>query len=307
MSAVTDTSGTYRDLMTSRVITEHDEAVAILADPGYQVPAAPAVPDGEVGTLAWLRASVGRFSEGADHDRRRSLAQDDLARMDVIRLRHEAAAATAANLVVNNNNGRPFDVMRLARRVPVAVLAAELGMADVRVVDAAIAVSACYLNPDQAGPDADDSVAVLLDALRPDLIGAELAASRIGLLLQACEATAGLIGNALVRFLSHASNSAGRLARTSTIDEILADTLSEDPPVRRTRRESPDGDIVLVDISTMPFGAGRRPCPGGSQAKALAAGVLDALLPVCVRAEEPVQYPDTENLRVPARLLLALR
>jgi cytochrome P450 len=305
MSAVTDTSGTYRDPMTSKVITDHDEAVAILADPGYRVPAAPAVPDGEVGTLAWLRASVARFSEGPDHDRRRSLAEDDLARMDVTRLRHEAAAATAANLAVSN--GRPFDVMRLARRVPVAVLAAELGMADVRVVDAAISVSVFYLKPDQAGPEADESIAVLLDALRPDLIGAELAASRIGLLLQACEATAGLIGNALVRFLGHARSSAGRLATTPTINGILADTLSEDPPVRRTRRESPDGDIVLVDISTMPFGAGRRPCPGESQAKALAAGVLDALLPACVGAEEQVQYPDAENLRVPARLLLTLR
>jgi cytochrome P450 len=268
--------------MTSRVVTGHEQAAAILADPGYRVPAAPAVPDGEVGTLAWLRASVARFSEGPDHDRRRALAEDDVARMDVTRLRQEAAAATAASLAVSNE--QPFDVTRLARRVPVAVLAAELGMADVRVVDAAVAVSAFYLSPDQAGPQADESVAVLLSALRPDLIGADVAASRIGLLLQACEATAGLIGNALARFLGHARSSTGRTSSPCTISELVADTLSEDPPVRTTRRESPDGDVVIVDISTMPFGAGRRPCPGESQAKALAAGVLDALLPQCERA-----------------------
>ncbi|HEX5401208.1 MAG TPA: hypothetical protein VFX16_02775 [Pseudonocardiaceae bacterium] len=47
----------------------------VLTDPTYTVPV---VPDATTG-VAWLRASVARFSEGATHDRRRALAQADIA------------------------------------------------------------------------------------------------------------------------------------------------------------------------------------------------------------------------------------
>src|SRR5689334_7832355 len=71
--------------------------VTILLDPAYVVPPAPAA--GPVGTLAWLRASVPRFCEGAEHARRRALLQRRLARVSPESLRrpgdHVAVLAEA--------------------------------------------------------------------------------------------------------------------------------------------------------------------------------------------------------------------
>jgi cytochrome P450 len=287
------------DFMTSPSITGHADVCAVLADPRYQVPPAPAVPDGEHGTLAWLRSSVSRFSEGPAHARRRALAERDLAGMDPGRLRQRAAAATAEQLALLGTG--PFDLMPLARRIPVSVLVTELpmtGAADLAsVAEAVVTASPGYLNPDQAGQEADAAVAVLASALRAT--EAEVTANRIALLMQACEATAGLIGNAVARALG--------ATELGTPDELLSQTLDQDPPVLRTRRLDPDGDVVAVDITTVPFGAGRRPCPGSDQATALAAGVLDAVIPACELAEADVPYPEAGNLRVPVRLLLTRR
>lgn len=52
---------------------------AVLTDPAYTVPS---VPDAQPGGVAWLRASVVRFSEGGAHERRRALAVAELARID---------------------------------------------------------------------------------------------------------------------------------------------------------------------------------------------------------------------------------
>lgn len=282
-----------------------DEVTAVLSDPGYQVPPAPPAADGEVATLAWLRARVARFSEGPAHARRRALAERDLAGLDPAGLRRQAAEQASAYLAQRGRG--PFNGMELARRVPLAVLAERLGIEaagggdgpDCDVVSAAITAAAGYLAPDQVGPEADAAVATLVTAFRaagPDL---ELIANRIALLMQACDATAGLIANAIVL----ASASSGH----ASTDASLASTLAADPPVLRTRRLSPDGDTVLVDLTAHPFGTGRRPCPGEEQAIALASGVLDAVLPACALTEPGAIYPEGGNLKVPVSLPLQLR
>jgi len=90
------------------------------------------------------------------------------------------------------------------------------------------------------------------------------------------------------------------------VDEIIGRTLVVDPPALRTRRVSPDGEVVTIDISGCTFGAGRRPCPGADQAAALAAGVLDAILECCELADQQIDYLPSPNLRMPARLLVTL-
>jgi cytochrome P450 len=291
--------------MATPLVTGDADVLAVLADPRYLVPPVPAAPATEPpaeagpGTrnLTWLRATVSRFSEGQVHDRRRALVERELADLDPARLRQEAARLTAAELTAWQRRAPrdPFNAMLLARRVPLAVLGAELGLTGNAAIDAAIAASGGYLNPGSAGPDADASVAYLVQALGP--AEPEVAANRIGLLAQACDATAGLIGNALARAFD----------RPATADEVVAATLRTDPPVRRTRRLTPNGDVILVDISGHPFGAGRRPCPGVEQAVALAAGVLEALMAVCGRTAAPIAYPDSPNLRVPETLFLTFR
>lgn len=119
----------------------------------------------------------------------------------------------------------------------VAVLAEALGLpatvaADVRLV------AACYQPHTEITPAADAAVARLVETCG----GAwtEHAANRIGLLVQGCDATANLIAGL-------------------------------DPPVAATRRIDPDGAEMLVDLTGVPFGAGRHSCPGRTHALALAA------------------------------------
>ena len=290
----------------NELVANATEVQAILADPAYLVPPALPVPPTETGTLAWLRAHVARFCEGELHDRRRELVEGELASLDPAKLRAAALELTSDELIELDDGGST-DAMILAKRIPVAVLAAELGLAAEtlpEVVDAVLASASGYPNPDGAGPNADAGVQYLATAFDeavtepagPEHVDAELVANRIGLLEQACDATAGLIGNALIAAFGQDEQ--------ASIDEILVSVLTDDPPVRRTRRVAPDGAVLTLDITSCTFGSGRRPCPGADQAMALAAGVLDAILPSCELADQPISYLPSANLRLPAQVLV---
>jgi hypothetical protein len=115
---------------------------------------------------------------------------------------------------------------------PVRALARALGMAgDVEAAVAAVADA--YLT---GGPGADAAVAALVAAAGPG--DPEAVAADISILVQAARATAAMIE--------------GR-----------------DPPVPATRRIGPDGEVEL-DLTGLPFGAGRHGCPGERHARALA-------------------------------------
>jgi hypothetical protein len=206
----------------------------------------PVVPfDVPVGSVAWLRASVARFSNGADHARRRSLAVSALASVEPEVLRRKAFEAAGGD----------------SRLVVVGVLAGELGLPV--VASDVVAVAAAYHPHVTPSAEAEAALGRLVTACG----GAtdELVAARIGLLIQACEATAGLIGKAvpLVR--------AGKPP-----EEAVAEVLRADPPVPPTRRRV-CGEDVLVPLAGTPFGAGPRECPGPAHAIALATGVLAVL------------------------------
>lgn len=65
---------------------------AALADPAL-VPELPAADGGPAGaSVAWLRATVARFSSGEAHRRRRALVEAELARLEPVSLRQVAAA-----------------------------------------------------------------------------------------------------------------------------------------------------------------------------------------------------------------------
>ena len=120
------------------------------------------------------------------------------------------------------------------------MLASALGARDVDAAVAATRVVAAAYHPHTSHPGADDALARLL-ALLPDG-DAEVVAARVAILVQACEATAGLVRG-------------------------------DDLPVPATRRVGPDGETVLVDLAGRPFGEGPRRCPGEAHARALVEGV----------------------------------
>ncbi|MGW3993841.1 hypothetical protein ACWEF6_10160 [Amycolatopsis sp. NPDC004772] len=234
-------------------------------------PVPPVPVDGAPGSVAWLRASVARFSNGADHVRRRALAVDLLGDLDVELLQDNAFSRTSAIVA----GVEVVDVMaRIARPVPVGVLAEALGLPDVSAD--VVPLAAAYHPHVTPGADAEAALARLVEVCGGPT---ELAAARIGLLVQACDATAGLIGNELFAALT------GKPA---------------EQPVLATRRRV-DGADVTVSLAGTPFGAGQRACPGARQAHALAAGVLGALRGFRL-TEAEVSWVSSPNLRMPVRL-----
>ncbi|NUW46753.1 cytochrome P450 [Nonomuraea rhodomycinica] len=249
------------------VITRHDEARAVLADPRYVPP--PVRQDAPPYTLGWLRARVSRFSSGETHAERRRALEERLAELDPAALRRSAREATL-------ERGGDWT------GVPTQVLAAALGVAvPVSLVEAA---ATGYLSGEET-PEADAAVAGLT-ALVGD---GPPAVTDLTLLLQAHAATEALITNALTH-----DDRAG-------VEGLLRETLRHDPPLRASRRvEQATGEEVVIDLVAanrdpavfadperfdpargetphLTFGHGVRPCPASAHALALAAGVLDGL------------------------------
>ncbi|MFK3984283.1 hypothetical protein ACI2K4_28410 [Micromonospora sp. NPDC050397] len=213
-------------------ISGRDAALAVLGDRGFVVPP---VPPARVG-VAWLRATVGRFSNGEAHERRRALS---VAILDAI----------------------PVDSLRAgAAEPPVAVLARAMGT-DVAVVDLVREVAQAYQPGTGDEARADAAVARLVAVFGGH---DEPTAARIGVLVQACTATAALIER----------------ARERPVEDVLRD----DPPVPATRRcasvTTTVGDLVIeagevVQVllaGDLAFGAGPRRCPGRAHALALLEG-----------------------------------
>ncbi len=185
----------------------------LLLDSTYPVPPVAPADRG----IAWLRANVVRFSEGADHARRRAIVESELAQVDLDALRRPGNA--------------------------VAKLAHELGLTRSVVRDVSV-VARAYQPHTPITPQADEAVAQLVAACGG--LWDEATANRIGLLVQACDAT-----NALI---------AGK-----------------NPPVPVTRRVAPDGATIEIPLANAPFGLGRHACPGRAHAHALAEGTFHRL------------------------------
>jgi hypothetical protein len=256
-----------------------------LADP-HLVP--PLAESGPPGTMAWLRATVARFSAGETHARRRALVEADLARLDTAALRNAAALGPDGE----------------GRLLAVRVLAGALGLPQPEAVAEAITVVAGSYFGGGHDTAADEAVAWLLPLVLPAESGGdaamEVAANRIGLLVQALNATGDLI--------EHARRAAAGRPVGHDIETLLVETLRHDPPVRAIRRvaaratrvagvDIAEGDLVILDVAvanrdpevftdpevfdleragppSLTFGSPPRMCPGRDHALALAAGVL---------------------------------
>lgn len=157
----------------------------------------------------------------------------------------------------------------------------------------------------------------------------------IGFLFQAYEATAGLIGNALVALVAHPELRAQVVADAGLLPAVIQETLRYDSPVQNTRRflaqdgvvagqEMRAGDVVLVvlaaanrdpaanphpeqfdvgrtDRRIFTFGAGAHGCPGDVLAALIAQAGIEVL--IASRRDlasliNPVSYRPSVNVRI---------
>jgi hypothetical protein len=276
-----------------QTIDDPGDALAVLHDPAFVVPPVPAASHG----VAWLRATVGRFSTGGTYTRRRALSESMLSTVDPEALRAAAASSPQAH--------------------PVQLLATALGLdSSPGTIGAVRTVAAAYQPGSGDDAAADIAVRTLVDTFGGTTD--EATAARIGLLVQACDATTVLIARARAAAPADHARAGARtdpapaagVVETAGADlaepaaagvvepagdgsivaaaaAILETVLRDTPPVPATKRMATrpsdlggthvePGEVVRVSLHGMPFGAGPRRCPGRAHALALAEGAVSA-------------------------------
>ncbi|HCT77432.1 MAG TPA: hypothetical protein DGT23_12735 [Micromonosporaceae bacterium] len=117
------------------------------------------------------------------------------------------------------------------------------GVVPDKALDLVLQVAPAYFDPSHSA--ADEPLRELVELLGPG--DPEVIAARIGVLVQACDATAALVENGLR------------------------------PPPRTTKRLAPDGTLLTLDLTGNPFGAPPRECPGQVLAIAVATAIAEEL------------------------------
>jgi cytochrome P450 len=218
-----------------QLISDPEAVLAVLHDPTFVVPPVPPASKG----VGWLRATVGRFSSGPVHRRRRALS---IAILDAVAL--EALQVSGA-------------------AHPVAVLGPALGAPE-SVVDPVRDIAQAYQpgTGDEARADAAVAQLVALFGGVQD----EPTAARIGVLVQACEPTATLIHRARRRPVDDVLRDHPPVRETRR-QALVATTIGEVTVAA--------GEIVRLGLAgPLAFGAGPRRCPGREHALALVTGAL---------------------------------
>jgi cytochrome P450 len=193
-----------------------------------------------------------------------------------------------------------------------------------------------------ARPRGQSAAARLLDLFHglPAMRGCDEAAvsNAIGLLSQAYDATAGLIGNTLVALARHADLRAAVASQPALLRDVLAEVSRYDPPVQNTRRFVADdgvvagqpihaGDAILVvlaaanrdpaanadssrfdiarpDRRCFTFGIGAHACPGEVLAQTIARAGVERLIADGAASEsllDGLAYQPSMNTRIPVR------
>lgn len=302
---------------------------AVLAHPDCHVrPSHEPVPKAIVGGMAGkVFGQLMRMNEGERQCCPRSAIQPGLASIDA----DEVNALVGARLITAGADG----LCKAMFRGPVCVVAALLGFspAQGRAISELTGDFVACLSPlgDQAQRDAANVAAEHLSGYFVELLddpsnqstllagirqrfaatsgdAETLIANLIGLFSQTYEATAGLIGNALLALIRNPSLH----SESTPVDDLIAEVQRFDPSVQNTRRfvavpceiegvSLNPGDVILVllasanrdpqlndhpdvflldrpDRRSFTFGAGRHQCPGQTLALSIASATLKEIL-----------------------------
>ncbi len=328
--------GVHRRADAWLVSAPHDVAAALSCTALAVTP--PLDPSGAAGELL---ARMARFANGEAHTLRRAL---------VMRLMPPLPAVVTAtgNLASEYLLRRTttFDIMPMARTLPAEVLAKAMGLAEADAKMAArltgqlcAAVSPTLAVVAESRADADRAAGELCAVLhRCGLHDDEEIAAAVSILFQARDATAALIGTAVLaapfgRPVGHARRSRRAAAsgpaswrQANSPAQRVDHVLRNEAPVQCTRRTAiadvlvgdtavPAGSAVWIFVaaaeqgSGMPatFGAGPHRCPGASLATAIARQVVTVLDAEGWRpaAGQRIELESRPNLRLPGRVMVS--
>lgn len=262
-------------------IEGHDDAARALADDALSVrPPGEPVPRHLLGTpLGELFARFARMNDGARHARLRTLVDRRLLTFTDTAVRRAAErAAELARQTAAGDAPRLLFLMRFA--YPAAVAASLLGFADCEVFALAsdarrIVLAVAAASDPAATADGCAALAALDRAFarheRLRELSDDARANAIGLMFQAVDGCAGLIGNALVQL--------ARGADGRDLPALVANVACHDAAIHTTRRYGSEGDTMLVRLTSgLPFGNGPHACPGREIALTIASVALATLL-----------------------------
>jgi len=264
-----------------------DAVAPALRDPALRVrPRAEPVPSALQGTpTGTLFGGLMRMNDGPPHDEAKARIAPLLSRLD------DSALVPAPPLQPAALNDALFEA-------PLALLAAALDVPRDERASLVAAVRRVVAGWSLIASDAQRSAA---HAAAADLLAMfDGDANRVGLFTQACEASAGLVGNTLVAL----QREAGLLERWRTEPALRVSICTEvarhDAPIQNTRRFADDGRCVLVLLASanrdeavfaepdrfdprrgdpgFAFGADRHACPGRTLALRIAAALVGGWL-----------------------------
>jgi cytochrome P450 len=323
----------YRDAALGFWVVSSAAAVgAVLASEACRVrPASEPIPPPLAGSAAGeIFRRLARMNDGDFHGRVKPVIAGALASFDAGEV--AATARRRAAAILGDAPASAAGLAALAFRLPVETMATLLGVADDRLpgVSALASTFVRALAADASAQERADgdaaahALAVIFDGLlrggergvlgriAADGIEADaVVANAIGFLFQAHDATAGLIGNALVAAATQPEAWLRVGAEPRLLDDFLDEVLRYDPPVQNTRRfvaagaevagvKLAPGDAILLVLAAanrdpalnpdpdrfmlqrgkrrlVTFGAGRHACPGERIAKTIAACAMERL------------------------------
>jgi cytochrome P450 len=319
----------YDDALGLWVAASAEAVTAVLTSPLCRVrPPAEPVPRTLLGSpAAEIFRQLVRMNDGPRHGELRQAAAPALGALDADRAAGPSRDWARRLTAEMGGPPAPLQVTELAFRLPSYVIGDLLGVPGHRLPRLAARMSdfVAALAPGSSAEQVErgkETAGLLLDLFRTGGEPGAAVANRIGFLMQAHDATAGLIGNTLLA-LAARPELRRQAASPTGLREILQHVLRFDPPVQNTRRFVAEdsvvaghpmraGDAVLVVLAAanrdpasrhlFTFGIGPHACPGEALATTIAKAGVESLLAAGVDLEGLAKqfiYRPLANARIP--------